>query len=228
MELVQLESGQNISVHCQDKCNGQPCVIHNQVDGPWSEWPRMFHEANSITYRICPHRIAHPSVEDVARILRGAWTGEQKVRYIQHACCEICVCLPRAGLPAEVFYGPAIPVVLPVERLDEDASASDKNPDPNWWAQDYISIQRSVMDVNLWILLSDGVLNKHHINSVDAFSEAAAVDCDNECITRIELTNGTWRIKDRDGNHWCPAVAIACLAGWIPQNWSFEDEEEDP
>jgi hypothetical protein len=68
-----------LRVHDQEKCAGQPCVIHNPSDHHMQDWKLNWRADRGIMERLCPaHGIGHPDPDDLNR--NGV-----------HGCCGCCV-----------------------------------------------------------------------------------------------------------------------------------------
>lgn len=56
------------NVHTPDKCEGQFCVIHNPVPGPWDKWDTDWRDDWRLMTRICPHNVSHVAMEEMLRM----------------------------------------------------------------------------------------------------------------------------------------------------------------
>lgn len=232
-----LESGQKLHHHTKSTCEA-PCALHSPIDGPWAEWPRLYWPGRGCIYRVCPHNMAHPAVEQAIYLIKHG-EGEK----LAHKCCNECMCLPRATLPDSLFNGDFIPVPLtllnwahwtePKEQESEpESEQNNENRDPNLWAGHYLDINLRLSNVPLdfFNLLRTDMLDQmdgHYIIEVTGFNDDSRYSL--ECVDHCSLTlqkdgKGKWF---NNGKSWCPVVEIALLAGWEPQNWNDGDDGDD-
>jgi hypothetical protein len=232
METTTLESGQTIDHHSLDKCASNPCAIHNPTKGPWDDWPRYYNEDNGLMYRMCPHNVLHPCVEDAIRIVKAITIVTEIIRVLLgHACCNQCVCLPRTGLPAEVFTGPA--VVLPQHGapLRLPAPQVQRTPDPNKYLKQWLWDRRlDIRPTELLMVLFNDIVDNHEITEIEVFPRRVRFSCSNECEGAFERYkfDGAWDYHKTSSGHYCPTMAMALMAGFDPiEDWNSGDEDGD-
>lgn len=234
-----LESGQKLNHHTKSTCEA-PCALHSPIDGPWSEWPRQYWNDSHLVgiYRVCPHNIAHPAVEQAIYVIK-----QGRPEQLHHECCPVCVCMPRAALPNELFMGKPVLVhfnlrdwattlVQEEEEKESAPEASNESKDPNVWVANYLDTNVRLSDVPLdfFTLLRSSMLDSetgHYINEIAGGENDSyyVLHCRDECdLTLKKDRDGKWRSV---GESWCPVVEIALLAGWVPSEWDWEDEEDD-
>lgn len=231
---TKLESGQTIHHHPKDRCQA-PCALHAPMEGPWSQWPRQYIDSANMIYRVCPHNIAHPAIEQALFAIKSGKPG-----LIAHACCMMCppgTCMPRTGIPGEFFSADLVPVFSRLmgwaDREEDEEEVPDPSPkkkregqidydDPNWQAATYLSKYRLKLDPRFYALLSVNMLSGHHIKVVEENSSSEYnAECSDECNNSIiRQRDGSWSA----GDSWCPTIQIALHCGWRPVEWQ-EDEE---
>lgn len=230
---TELESGQVIHHHPKDRCQA-PCALHAPMEGPWSEWPRQYIDTANMIYRVCPHNIAHPAIEQVLFAIKTGKPG-----LIAHECCHACppgTCMPRTGIPDEFFDGDLVHVfcrLINWADREEDVKSNEPKPepektklqkpegqidydDPNWQAQNYLHRYRLVMPSEFYGLLSVNMLSAHHITVVEEINGTRCnAECSDDCNNNIIKRDGRWKVV----SSWCPTIQIALHAGWEPVEW---------
>jgi hypothetical protein len=247
--VTTLESGQTITHHRKGECISTACTLHNPMPGPWDDWPRFYRADSRGIYRLCPHNIGHPAIEQVVY-----WLSNGQEDLVPHRCCDQCPCMPKGAVPEGYFQGPRIGVPLSLydwagtpriptlEEVDEAAlvpipmvenpvlrQGTPPNPDdPNVWTGSYLDMNRVNFDAKFYDLLRRDMMKTHHINEVMSSGGGDYdVVCNAECRVDLHNYNGEWKNLN---SGWCPNVEIALAAGWKPAEWSIEDsddEEED-
>jgi hypothetical protein len=255
METTTLESGQIIDHHSKDKCGSNPCAIHNPTKGPWDDWPCFYNEDNGLIYRMCPHNVLHPCVEDAIRIVKNTTDVDTIVNMLAHGCCNDCVCMPRTGLPDQVFKGRAITFPLPIPAptlaptlaaypgAPSTVTAQDGAPpgrpvpqveqtlNPNKYLKDWLWIRRlEIQPMVLLQILYNDMLDRHEIREIDVFSTRVVFSCADDCEGAFarDSSDGTWNYHKTLHGHYCPTMAMALMAGFEPtEDWNIDDEEGD-
>lgn len=86
--------GQKIVTHAADRCQGEFCVIHRPMPGPWDSWPTLWRSDRRIMERLCTiHGVGHPAVEQL-----DFWLRQGRGYEWVHGCCG-CPCHPSAADP---------------------------------------------------------------------------------------------------------------------------------
>lgn len=76
------------SLHSEDVCTGEVCVVHNPLDHHMREWPMVWREDRipPIVERVCGHGVGHYDFSqwDFHKTLGvGGWVSV-------HGCCGCC------------------------------------------------------------------------------------------------------------------------------------------
>jgi hypothetical protein len=66
MEEYITGTGQRVSVHDSDKCEGYHCCIHNPSNHHMVDWPTHWRDDRKLMERICKHGVGHPDPDDLA------------------------------------------------------------------------------------------------------------------------------------------------------------------
>lgn len=227
--LTILESGQTMLHHPLENCEG-PCALHSPVAGPWDGWPLFFHDRRKGLYRVCPHNIAHPAIEQALY-----WIRHGEPEKIEHSCCPECMCLPKQTLPPELLSGGVINIPSTLLGWATTSGQVDdpikKEADPNKYARDYLDKYlrgNDTIPVGLYTVLVTRMLDEEH-----HFIRSVYVENGN--YMRLECADGcSAYYKKRDGGEWvstgesfCPVPEIALLAGWVPETWDLDNGDED-
>lgn len=83
--------GQVVAAHSPEKCEGRPCVIHNQSDHNMRGFPTFFRFDRYLMERHCPHGVGHPDPDD------AAWQNEvmpERAASV-HGCDGCCMTLEK-------------------------------------------------------------------------------------------------------------------------------------
>lgn len=231
METTTLETGKTVGHHERDDCAGEPCVIHNPISGPWSDWPRTYSGFTGFIYRICPHGVVHPCVEDAVRIVKTIRDKEDVVNKLAHACCNECMCLPRTGLPEAVFSGAEIrlPDAVPLPVADVAVQEVESERNPNLYIANWLNKNgRQVGHLPLLMWLNNDVTDQHKITYVDLHSGYFEYECDNDCEGSFRRTrSGEWNSHSSWAGHYCPVMSLALALGYEPQDWNLDGEEDE-
>ena len=87
MEKYTTGTGQKLTVHSKNKCEGSFCTIHNPSDHIMRDWPTHWRDDRGLMERICKHGVGHPDPDDLAyRKLIGVGGKYDGV----HGCCGCC------------------------------------------------------------------------------------------------------------------------------------------
>lgn len=92
-ETTELESGQVLTHHRRDECDGMPCCVHAPSEHGMSGWPRQWHPITNTMYRVCPHNAIHPDPDHVTHATGGNM-GEILLAMVAHrqegcdGCCS--------------------------------------------------------------------------------------------------------------------------------------------
>lgn len=63
---VKLVGGEYIYAHGIEKCNPDPCCIHNPSEHHMRLWPQHWRADRGIMERTCPHGVGHPDPDDIS------------------------------------------------------------------------------------------------------------------------------------------------------------------
>ena len=86
MEKYTTGTGQVISVHTKDKCEGWFCCIHNPSDHKMKDWPTHWRDDRYLMERICKHGVGHPDPDDLDFKARNGFHDSEGV----HGCDGCC------------------------------------------------------------------------------------------------------------------------------------------
>lgn len=78
-----------LKVHAAGTCQGDWCVVHKPMPGPWTDWPLHWRGDRNIMERICPCGVGHPAAEQL-----GWWASSGREFMSIHGCCGRCKCGP--------------------------------------------------------------------------------------------------------------------------------------
>jgi hypothetical protein len=89
-EWYQTGTGQTVSVHTEDKCEGEHCCIHNPSDHHMKDWPTLWRDDRKLMERICEHGVGHPDPDDLAFKERmfGKKVAETEAIHGCDGCCN--------------------------------------------------------------------------------------------------------------------------------------------